>query len=131
MGWLRRNFILVAAVGLGTALGVLALRVYDESSRPQIVVRDAAQARTISVQVSGAVVSPGVYEFDPDARLEDAIRTAGGAAPGADLAQLNLARRLTDGESVTIPEIQPTPGPGTPRAAGAEGSIDINTASAD
>ncbi len=131
MSWLRRNFILVAAVVLGVVLGVAALRVFDERSRPEIIIRDAAQARTISVQVSGAVVSPGVYELDPDARLGDALLAAGGASDRADLAQLNLARRLTDGEDIDIPEIQPTPGPGTPRATNVAGVIDINTASAD
>lgn len=131
MGWLRRNIILVAAIGLGVLLGVLALRIYDESSKPEIIIRDAAQARSISVQVSGAVVSPGVYDLDPDARLGDAIQAAGGGAADADLAQLNLARRLTDGENVAIPAILPTPGPGTPTAADAAGAIDINTASAD
>jgi competence protein ComEA len=128
--WLRRNFILVAAIGLGIVLGVFALRIYDQSSKPEIVIRDAAQMRTISVQVSGAVLSPGVYELDPDARLGDAILAAGGAAADADLAQLNLARRLTDGEIVAIPAIQPTPGPGTPQPTAVAGAIDINTASA-
>lgn len=131
MGWLRRNVILVAAVVLGVVLGVAALRVYDDNSKPEIVIRDAAQTRTISVQVSGAVVEPGVYALDPDARVEDALLAAGGAAPDADLAQLNLARRLTDGEAIEIPAILPTPGPGTPRATAGAGSIDINTATAE
>lgn len=130
MSWLRRNFILVAAIALGIVLGVAALRVFDDSSKPQIIIRDAADARTISVQVSGAVVSPGVYSLDPDARLEDAIQAAGGAGPDADLAQLNLARRLTDGEDIEIPGLQPTPGPGTVLASQSEGTININTASA-
>lgn len=130
MGWLRRNIILVAAAVLGVVLGIAALRVYDDSSKPEIVIRDAAQARTISVQVSGAVVSPGVYELDPDARLGDAVLAAGGGAADADLAQLNLARRLTDGEDIEIPAVQPTPGPGTPQATSVAGVIDINTASA-
>lgn len=130
MGWLRRNFILVAAVVLGVVLGIAALRVFDERSKPEIIIRDAAQTRTISVQVSGAVVSPGVYELDPNARLGDAVLAAGGAAPDADLAQLNLARRLTDGEDIDIPVVRPSPGPGTPQATNAAGVIDINTASA-
>ena len=131
MSWLRRNLILVAAVALGFVLGVAALRIYDDSSKPEIVIRDAAQARTISVQVGGAVVSPGVYRLDPDARLADAIQAAGGASADADLAQLNLARRMTDGEDVEIPVVLPTPGPGTVVSAVDAGLIDINTASAE
>ncbi len=130
MSWLRRNFILVAAVVLGIALGVAALRVFDDSSRPSIVIRDAEQGRTISVQVSGAVATPGVYRLDPDARLGDALQAAGGAAQDADLAQLNLARRLQDGEDVRVPVIRPAPGPGTVISGMNAGLIDVNTASA-
>lgn len=130
MSWLRRNSILVLAVVLGIALGITALRVFDESSRPTIVIRDAAQARTISVQVSGAVATPGVYRLDPNARVGDAIQTAGGASADADLARLNLARRLQDGEDLQIPLLEPTPGPGTAIAAPNSDQIDINTASA-
>lgn len=131
MSWLRRNLILVAAVVLGIVLGIAALRIYDESSKPTIVVRQAAEGRTLTVQISGAVNQPGVYELDGDARLEDALQAAGGSAPDADLAQLNLARRLQDGESVEIPVAVPTPGPGTPKATAAAGVVDINTATAD
>lgn len=130
VSWLRRNFILLAAVGLGIVLGVAALRVYDQSSKPEIVIRDAAQPRTITVQVGGAVSSPGLYELDPDSRLDDAIQAAGGAAPNADLAQLNLARRLQDGEDIDVPAVRPTPGPGTVQGEAIAGLVDINTASA-
>jgi competence protein ComEA len=131
MSWLRRNFILLAAIGLGVVLGIAALRVFDDRSAPEIVVRDAAQTRTISVQVSGAVVSTGVYDLDPDARLEDAILAAGGASNEADLAALNLARRLKDGEDIEIPAIRPTPAPGTVVADGGEVRVNVNTASAE
>lgn len=130
MSWPRRNLILVIAVVLGIALGITALRVYDNSSRPNIIIRDAAQPRTISVQVSGAVAAPGVYRLDPDARAGDAIAAAGGAADDADLARLNLARRLQDGEELRVPALEPTPGPGTVVSASSAGLIDINTASA-
>ena len=131
MSWLRRNLILVVAVVLGIALGIAALRIYDESSKPEIIIRDSAQARTVSVQVSGAVNAPGVYELDPDARLGDAIDAAGGASANADLAQLNLARRVQDGEDLQIPAVQPTPGPGTAVGSDTSGLVNINTAIAD
>ncbi len=130
MSWLSRNFILVAALVLGVVVGIAALRVFDDRSAPEIIIRDAAQARTISVQVSGAVISPGVYDLDPDARLEDAILAAGGATENADLAALNLARRLKDGEDIDILAIVPTVGPGTVTAAENDDRINVNTASA-
>jgi competence protein ComEA len=36
------------------------------------------------------------------ARLADALEAAGGALPGTDVAALNLARRLTDGEQLVV-----------------------------
>lgn len=131
MAWLRRNLILLVAVGLGIVLGVAALRVFDDRSAPEIIVRDSAQTRTISVQVSGAVNAPGVYDLDPDARLEDAIRAAGGASGDADLAALNLARRIKDGESIEIAAVQPTPGPGTAVADQHDDRVHVNTASSE
>jgi competence protein ComEA len=131
LSWLRRNFILLAAAVLGIVIGVAALRVYDDSSRPEIIIREAAQSRSITVQISGAIVLPGVYQLDADARIEDAIQAAGGAAANADLAQLNLARRIQDGEDVEIPELQPTPGPGTLEAASNSVLVNINSASAE
>lgn len=130
MSWLRRNFILIAAVGLGIVLGIAALRVFDDRSAPQIIVRDAAEARSITVQVSGAVVAPGVYDLDPDARLGDAIQAAGGAASDADLAALNLARRVKDGEEIDIPILRPTPGPGTIVPVATDERVNVNTAEA-
>ncbi len=64
--------------------------------------KEPAQALPI-VQVSGAVRKPGVYRLQPDARVHDAIREAGGAKPHADLSQWNLAARIQDGASIHIP----------------------------
>src|SRR5262245_31477255 len=52
------------------------------------------------VDVAGWVHRPGVYEFDPGARVIDAVEVAGGAREGADLALLNLAAPLTDGQQI-------------------------------
>ncbi len=55
------------------------------------------------VQVAGAVADPGLYELPPDARVQDAIVAAGGGLPEADVASINLARRLRDGERISVP----------------------------
>jgi competence protein ComEA len=104
-------------------------------------------AAPIVVDVVGAVRVPGVVTLGADARVVDAIRAAGGAAPGADLVRLNLAARVADGSRVAVPRVgEPPPaidpsavtggaeGVGAP-TAGASGAptgpIDVNTASAD
>jgi competence protein ComEA len=60
-------------------------------------------AGEILVDVVGAVRVPGVVRLPATARVFDAIREAGGAAPGADLERLNLAAKLGDGARVAVP----------------------------
>ena len=64
-----------------------------------------AQNQPLFVFVSGAVVSPGVYELAPGARAVDAVEAAGGFAPDAATDAVNLARELVDGEQVAIPTL--------------------------
>ncbi|HEX9997603.1 MAG TPA: ComEA family DNA-binding protein [Abditibacterium sp.] len=60
----------------------------------------------LRVHIAGAVKRPGVYTLPNGARLQDAIKTAGGALPGADLTPLNLADWATDGSKIEIPTRQ-------------------------
>jgi hypothetical protein len=60
----------------------------------------------LRVQVSGAVVTPGVYRLTPGDRVEDAVRAAGGFAAGADTARVNLAQRVRD-EHLTLVGVAP------------------------
>jgi competence protein ComEA len=63
-----------------------------------------ATSKTIYVYVCGAVIAPAVVKMKTGDRVAAAIAAAGGAAPGADLNQLNLARKLVDGERIYIPK---------------------------
>src|SRR5918912_3780076 len=53
--------------------------------------------------VGGAVTHPGLYPVGQNARLADLLREAGGPARNADLAHVNLAARVHDGETVAVP----------------------------
>jgi competence protein ComEA len=57
----------------------------------------------IRIHVAGAVRKPGVYSLPAWARVTDAVKKAGGAAPNADLDAINLADRLVDGEQLRVP----------------------------
>jgi len=88
----------------------------------------------IRVYVSGAVQTPAVCELPPGSIVQDAIDAAGGPAPDADLACINLALELQDQQHVHVPrEDEANPPPvisgGAPRSE--EGVlVNINTASA-
>ncbi|MEU0931850.1 ComEA family DNA-binding protein [Embleya sp. NPDC005971] len=90
----------------------------------------------ITVHVAGKVARPGVVLLPPGARVADAVQAAGGALPAADLATLNLARPLADGEQVPVgvpgapaPVPVASTGPGGSPTSGA--LVDINTATAE
>jgi len=53
------------------------------------------------VHIEGAVKRPGVYELEGDARLIDLINKAG-LTEQADLRSINLARKITDSEKITV-----------------------------
>src|SRR5699024_5879677 len=57
----------------------------------------------IVVHVSGAVASPGVVRLPREARVDDALHAVGGPTEEADLAAVNLARPLVDGEQIHVP----------------------------
>lgn len=80
----------------------------------------------IAVHVSGEVVEPGLVSVAQGSRVADVVAAAGGATARADLAAVNLASPVRDGEHVAIPA---QGDPGTVTSAGARG-IDLNTASA-
>ncbi len=81
----------------------------DSSATPAVVV----------VDVVGAVRRPGVYRLPGAARVLDAVHKARPTGH-ADLAGLNLAARLADGEQVVVP----TRGGGAAAVAPVDGSAD-------
>lgn len=66
------------------------------------------RSRTIVVDVAGAVIRPGVYSLGEGARIDDAIRAAGGLSDTVSTKLLELsvnrAARVSDGSKVYIPE---------------------------
>ncbi|MDG4799180.1 ComEA family DNA-binding protein [Micromonospora sp. WMMD980] len=94
----------------------------------------AASTGQVVVAVAGKVRRPGLVRLPAGARLADAVEAAGGALPGVDVALLNPARKVTDGElilvGVSAPPGQAAPGPAAGGAPGgpAAGPVNLNTA---
>lgn len=59
----------------------------------------------IVVYVSGAVNQPGIVSLAPDSRVESALAGAGGAREDADLARVNLAASMRDGDQIHVPAL--------------------------
>lgn len=85
-----------------------------------------APSPTVYVHVLGAVVTPGLYTLEGEARVVDAIAAAGGFAADAETASVNLARPLTDGEQIVVMK----PGESPPATGGGSGSAEGSTADA-
>lgn len=64
--------------------------------------------KILSVDVSGAVITPGVYQLEEGSRIEDAIKEAGGFAENANTEYIskyfNMAQKLSDGSKVYVPQ---------------------------
>ncbi|HWC26140.1 MAG TPA: SLBB domain-containing protein, partial [Solirubrobacteraceae bacterium] len=99
----------VAAAPRGGAGGGRAVRV------------ERADGGRITVHVAGAVRRPGVYRLPAGARVDDALRRAGGARGRADLGAVNLAAKLEDGRQVLVPARAAAAGAGAGGAAGGGG----------
>lgn len=67
------------------------------------VTSKAAQAKTVRVQVSGAVLEPGIYDVPASCRVEEAIAAAGGLTENADSERVNLVRKVRDGMQIRVP----------------------------
>ncbi|WP_433311881.1 helix-hairpin-helix domain-containing protein [Micromonospora sp. CA-269861] len=83
------------------------------------------------VAVAGKVRKPGLVRLPAGSRLADAVQAAGGALPGVDVALLNPARKVTDGELIVVGVTPPAGGAAGPAAGGAApapGPLNLNTA---
>jgi competence protein ComEA len=103
-----------------------------------------ADGGQVVVHVAGAVRRPGLYRLPAGARVDDALRRAGGPARRADLTAVNLAAKLEDGRQILVPRRPPptragaggaTLGGGSAPAGGGQGEppapaapINLNTA---
>jgi competence protein ComEA len=127
----RRTLGAIAAVLIALSLFVVFTGKSEEVVAEQIAPTQMI-APALVIDVTGEVVSPGVYELPAGSRVIDAIKAAGGARPKAALSELNLARIIKDGEQIYVDPIYTA---GSPTRAGSKataprGPININRANA-
>lgn len=107
--------------------GALIFTQTRAESRTETEKPETADER-ITVYLCGAVSCPGVYTLAPESRLYEAVEAAGGLTASARADAVNLARVLTDGEQIVIPD-QAMDGTACSTGTAADGRININQAS--
>ena len=87
----------------------------------------------ITVDVKGAVKSPGIYDLPVGSRVHDAVQKAGGLTEEADSKSLNLAQKVSDEALVYVPtkgeEASQQTASGTPPSTSKEKKVNLNKAS--
>ncbi len=139
-GLTGREIVLVGILGVA-ALGGAGLWYVRSLPQPVAIRSEPVPAPSATetappliVHVAGWVEEPGVYELPEGSRVIDALEAAGGSKRGAELAALNLAAPLTDGQQVLVPRAADVQTGGTVPAAGASTTggtslVNINSAS--
>jgi len=132
----RRSPGVVVASVAALAIGVGAFAMLHRPAPPPETTLPRARSETSPatiapdetvVDMAGAVARPGVYRLATGARVDDAVRAAGGPAGDADLDRVNLAAKVADGQRVYVPH-RGEPAPADDVGGGADGPLDLNTA---
>ena len=87
----------------------------------------------ITVDIKGAVKSPGIYDLPVGSRVHDAVQKAGGLTEEADSKSLNLAQKVSDEALVYVPtkgeEASQQTASGTTPSSSKEKKVNLNKAS--
>jgi competence protein ComEA len=104
--------VLIIALIIMTAIGIklsgkekeIIFTNYDVKQSAEELNNEEKKETFICVDIDGAVINSGVYELIEGSRVIDAIDLAGGLKEKAVTHNLNMARKLVDGEKIYIYE---------------------------
>ena len=108
--------------------------VSKDSSTEKEVKEEPVEQDMITVDVKGAVKSPGIYDLPVGSRVNDAVQKAGGLTEQADSKSLNLAQKVSDEALVYVPtkgeeSASQQAGSGTTSSTSKEKKVNLNKAS--
>ena len=106
LAYLAAVLVLLVAGGrllLGAGAGAEDGAAAEAAAPTGALQAEPAPPRRVWVHVVGAVRRPGLYELEEGSRIDDALRAASGAKPRAELALVNLAAPVADGQQVAVP----------------------------
>ena len=95
---------------------------------------ESVEQDLITVDVKGAVKSPGIYDLPLGSRVHDAVQKAGGLTEEADSKSLNLAQKVSDEALVYVPTkgeeaVSQQAASGTTPSTSKEKKVNLNKAS--
>ena len=108
--------------------------VSKDLSTEKEVKEEPVEQDLITVDVKGAVKSPGIYDLPVGSRVNDAVQKAGGLTEQADSKSLNLAQKVSDEALVYVPtkgeeSASQQAGSGTTSSTSKEKKVNLNKAS--
>ena len=112
---INKKYLIIGGIGIVLFIIIIinilstSENTYDNYDSLEIVenteeMKEEQEKRIIKVHVAGAVVSEGIVELEEGARVEDAIKGAGGTTVNANVKKINLAQKVQDGQKIYIPE---------------------------
>ncbi|WP_336314721.1 helix-hairpin-helix domain-containing protein [Streptococcus oralis] len=109
----------------------------DSSSEKEVKKEEKEESpeqELITVDVKGAVKSPGIYDLPLGSRVHDAVQKAGGLTEEADSKSLNLAQKVSDEALVYVPTkgeeaVSQQAASGTTPSTSKEKKVNLNKAS--
>ncbi|CEW14472.1 helix-hairpin-helix domain-containing protein [Streptococcus pneumoniae] len=106
----------------------------DSSTEKEVNKEEPLEQDLITVDVKGAVKSPGIYDLPVGSRVNDAVQKAGGLTEQADSKSLNLAQKVSDEALVYVltkgeESASQQAGSGAPSSTSKDKKVNLNRAS--
>ncbi|HEL2028134.1 TPA: helix-hairpin-helix domain-containing protein [Streptococcus suis] len=100
-GLLMATFLIFSQPAKSDQTGLTDFPQLEQTSSSSDLVEETStevskEPSLLVVDVKGAVVKPGLYTLEADARVNDAVEAAGGLTSQADPKSINLAQKLSD-----------------------------------
>lgn len=104
--------VILAAFFMGIIVTLVAMTLFKQTQPAPIVIKPPEPTPTavptetpgpIQIYINGAVLAEAVYTLPPGSILQDAVQAAGGFAPEANEAVVNLAQPLFNGAQIYVP----------------------------
>lgn len=104
----EKRITLAFGITFGLSLAAIILILSAPPKPEKIEILPTYTESPLIIYISGEVVTPGLYEVSPGARIADIIDLAGGVNDSANLATINLAAKVLDGQNIFISSITAT-----------------------